>query len=186
VYQTSSGVVNSVAITGVSADAFGTANFTYDLLVFTAQPYLDSRGLLLSLAPGALTRGGVGISGDQVAHVALGVNGSVIEEVMGPSGVVSVAVSFAVSATAMACSVPGFEGSSGLSSGAIAGIVIGSVVGALLLLALLLLAVRSSSLAGRRSSTATTSSSDPSKGAAAYALQRDASQSNRSSTVQLA
>ena len=188
-YQSSSGLSSAVAITGVSADAFGAANFSYDLLLFSSPPFLDSRGLLLRMAPGAVLSGGGAITGQQVLHVATAADGSVVEEAMGQRGLVALPVNFTVSTSPLQCSVPtgggggGGSGGSGLSKGAISGIVIGSVLGAVLLLALALL-VRAALNRPRQSATA--GSPSGTKAASAYEIQRQESLSTASSTAQLA
>jgi hypothetical protein len=186
VYQSSSGLSSTVTITGVSADAFGAANFSYDLLLFSSPPFLDSRGLLLTLTSGALVSGGAAITGEQLVHVALAADGSVVEEAIGVRGVVAVPVNFTVSASPLSCSVTtggGSSGGGGLSNGAIAGIVIGSVVGLALLVTLALLAIAARNRPPR---SATVGSPVDTKASSSYEMQRQESLSTTSSAVQLA
>ena len=148
-YQSSSGggVDSVVPITGVSADAFGAVNFTYNQLLYLTAPLVDAQGLLFTLGPGALTSAGA-LVGDPVVNVALA-DGQVVERALAGGGggvagsALSVAVSFSVSTASVSCSVADSGGGgSSLSGGAIAGAVLGSVLGALLLLASALCALR--------------------------------------------
>ena len=51
-YTSADGTVNSVAITGVSADSFGAVNYTsYNQLLYTNTPYVDAAGLLFITRP---------------------------------------------------------------------------------------------------------------------------------------
>ena len=175
-YYGADGTVNTVAITGVSADAFGAVNYTtYNQLLYATAPYTDAAGLLFALAasPVALTPSGP-ITGDPVVNVALLPNGSVAEVVV--EAAVGAAnrtvVVLVLGAAAGSCAVNTFGaggggggGGGGLSRGAIAGIVIGSVVGALLLVAVvaavLVTASRSSKPAATPSSPQPTGTYDP-------------------------
>ena len=146
-YYSADGTVNTVAITGVSADAFGAVNYTtYNQLLYTATPYVDPAGLLLTLAttPTALTPAGP-ITGDPVINVMALANGSLVEQVVEArvGAANRTVVVLVLGGAAGSCAVNTFGagggggGGGGLSDGAIAGIVIGSVVGAVLLVALL-------------------------------------------------
>ena len=172
-YQNSAGVVNRVAITGVSADSFGAVEFAYNQLLYASAPLLDASGLLFTLAPGAVTSAAAALTGDAVVSLAW-LNGTVVESAQTAAGVQLVAVAFSVSAQPLSCSLLGFGGGgSSLSGGAIAGVVIGSVVGAALLLVAVLLLLRCA--AGADGSAKREQPTSPAIGRPSYEAQRDAS-----------
>ena len=150
-FSTANGTVNTVAITGVSADSFGAVNYTtYNQLLYTSTPYVDAAGLLFTLAssPVALTPAGP-ITGDPVVNLMLLSNGSVVEQMeeANAGSVNQTLVTLLLGPSASSCTVRSFvgggggDGGSGLSHGAIAGIVVGSVVGAVLLAVIVALLV---------------------------------------------
>ena len=82
-YSSADGAVNTVSITGVSADSFGAVNYTtYNQLLYTTAPYVDAAGLLFTLAssPVALNPSGP-ITGDPVINLMTLPNGTVVEQV---------------------------------------------------------------------------------------------------------
>ena len=123
-YYSASGIVNTVAITGVSADAFGAVNYTYNQLLYSSAPYVDAAGLLFTLAPSpvALTPSGP-VSGDPVVNVVLLGDGSVAEQVEEAvrGSVNRTTVSLVLGQAASSCSVNTFGQSGGSSSSSGAG-----------------------------------------------------------------
>ena len=191
-YYGADGTVNTVAITGASADAFGAVNYTtYNQLLYTTAPYVDSAGLLLTLAssPLALTPGGP-ISGDPVVNLMALANGSLVEQAVeaGVGAANRTVIMLVLGSAAASCSVGTFGagggggGGSGLSHGAIAGIVIGSVVGAVLLAALAVFIIGTATRSNKpAAASAVPASPQP---ASSYNHQRDVS--SKATGVELA
>ena len=198
-YYSANGTVNTVAITGVSADSFGAVNYTtYNQLLYTSTPYVDAAGLLLTLAssPAALTPSGP-ITGDPVVNLMLLADGSVVEQVEEASAGSAnrTVVTLLLGSAASSCSVNTFGaggggggGGGGLSHGAIAGIVVGSVVGGALLIGIVACAVAAYVLAAanRASKPTALTPSSPQHPAATYDQQRDTSSKANGKGVELA